>query len=209
MRQAVHAFHGLRLARQDPWECLISYICATYKNIPAIKNMIFELSRRFGHPISYNGHSFYSFPEPGVLANASIDELKKCRLGFRAKLVRQAARTVHANKISLEDLKKVDYQTAKAELQKIEGVGPKVADCVLLFSSEKLEAFPIDVWIRRIVRKHYSDRFDSSFIGGITNRAALSTKAYERIGSFARGYFGRHAGYAQEYLYHFARSHSA
>jgi N-glycosylase/DNA lyase len=206
MRQAVHAFHGLRLARQDPWECLISYICATYKNIPSIKNMIFELSRRFGHQVSHKGCSFYSFPEPEALADASIDELRKCKLGFRAKLVRKAARKVDANEISLEQLKRVDYETAKTELQKVPGVGNKVADCVLLFSLEKLEAFPVDVWIRRIVGKHYSDRFDGSFISGISSKPSLSRMAYERIGSFARGYFGRYAGYAQEYLFHYARS---
>jgi N-glycosylase/DNA lyase len=209
MRQSVHAFHGLRLARQDPWECLISYICATYKNIPAIKNMIFELSRRFGHQVSHKGCSFYSFPEPEILADASIDELRKCKLGFRAKLVRKAAHKVDANEINLEQLKKVDYDTAKAELQKIPGVGNKVADCVLLFSLEKLEAFPVDVWIRRLVGKHYSDSFDRSFISEISSKTSLSRKAYERIGSFARGYFGSYAGYAQEYLFHYVRSRRA
>lgn len=209
MRQSVHAFHGLRLARQDPWECLISYICATYKNIPAIKNMIFELSRRFGHQVSCKGGSFYSFPKPEVLADASIDELRKCKLGFRAKLVRKAAQKVDSNEINLEQLKNVDYETAKAELQKVSGVGNKVADCVLLFSLEKLEAFPVDVWIRRIVGTHYSDRFDTPFIGKISSKTSLSRKAYERIGSFARGYFGRYAGYAQEYLFHYARSRGA
>jgi N-glycosylase/DNA lyase len=206
VRQAVHTFHGLRLARQDPWECLISYICATYKNIPAIKNMIFELSRRFGHQVSHKGCSFYSFPEPEALADASIEELRKCKLGFRARLVREAARKVDANEINLEQLRRVDYETAKAELQKVPGVGNKVADCVLLFSLEKLEAFPVDVWIRRIVGTHYSDRFDRSFFSEITGKPSLSRKTYERIGSFARGYFGRYAGYAQEYLFHYARS---
>ncbi|MDH5634593.1 MAG: DNA repair protein, partial [Candidatus Bathyarchaeota archaeon] len=198
-----------RLARQDPWECLISYICATYKNIPAIKNMIFELSRRFGHQVSYEGCSFYSFPGPEALTDASINELRKCKLGFRAKLVRDAAQKVGANEIDLEHLKKVDYETAKAELQKVSGVGNKVADCVLLFSLEKLEAFPVDVWMRRIVGTHYSDRFDRSLIGKISSKTSLSRKAYERIGSFARDYFGRYAGYAQEYLFHYARSRGA
>jgi N-glycosylase/DNA lyase len=206
MRQSVYAFHGLRLARQDPWECLISYICATYKNIPAIKNMILELSRRFGHQIPYKRGLFYSFPEPETLADASIDELRKCKLGFRAKLVRKAAEKVDSNEINLELLKEVDYETAKAELQKVSGVGNKVADCVMLFSLEKLDAFPVDVWVRRIVGIHYSDRFDTPFIRKISSKTSLSRKAYERIGSFARDYYGRYAGYAQEYLFHYARS---
>jgi N-glycosylase/DNA lyase len=168
--------------------------------------MIFELSRRFGHQVSCKGGSFYSFPEPDVLADASIDELRKCKLGFRARLVRQAAQKVDANEIDLELLKNVDYETAKAELQKVSGVGNKVADCVLLFSLEKLEAFPVDVWIRRIVGTRYSDRFDTPFTGRISSKTSLSRRAYESIGSFARGYFGRYAGYAQEYLFHYARS---
>jgi len=171
--------------------------------------MIFELSRRFGHQVSYKGCSFYSFPGPEALTDASINELRKCKLGFRAKLVRDAAQKVGANEIDLEHLKKVDYETAKAELQKVSGVGNKVADCVLLFSLEKLEAFPVDVWMRRIVGTHYSDRFDRSLIGKISSKTSLSRKAYERIGSFARDYFGRYAGYAQEYLFHYARSRGA
>jgi N-glycosylase/DNA lyase len=205
-KRAVKAFPGLRLARQDPWECLLSYVCATYKNIPAIKNMIFNLSESFGHEVSYEGYPFYAFPEPQDLAAASISELGKCKLGYRARLVREAALKVSHSEIDLEQLKKVDYETAKAELLQIPGVGNKVADCVLLFSLEKLEAFPVDVWMRRIIEKHYSRYFEKSFIDKVSDKASLSKKAYDTMGAFARGYFGRYAGYAQEYLFHFARS---
>ena len=205
IRKAIERFHGLRISRQEPWECLISYICATYMNIPAIKNMIFQLSRRFGHLVSHNGCCVYTFPEPAVLAKASVYELRMCKLGFRAKLVRKAARKIDANDINWDQLKKIDYETAKTELQKVAGVGNKVADCVLLFSLEKLEAFPVDVWIRRVVGTHYLDFFNKSVAKEISSKKSLLKRTYERITSFARGYFGRYAGYAQEYLFHYAR----
>jgi N-glycosylase/DNA lyase len=204
-KQAIQAFFGLRIARQTPWECLISYICATYKNIPAIKNMIFELSKRFGEKIVFENCDFYTFPEPATIANATLNELRKCKLGFRAKRVRETAKMVDSNKVDFETLKKIDYETAKSKLLQLPGVGNKVADCVLLFSLEKLEAFPVDVWMKRIVQEYYTDYFDASFVKRISAKS-LSSKDYNRINSFARDYFGKYAGYAQEYLFHFVRS---
>jgi N-glycosylase/DNA lyase len=209
IQQAVQAFPGLRLARQNPWECLISYICATYKSIPAIRNMILRLSKQFGCQVLHRGQTFYGFPEPGALAEASISELRSCGLGFRAIRVREAARKVNDEETDLEQLRKADYATARIELMEIPGVGNKVADCVLLFSLGKLDAFPIDVRIKRIIEKHYSNYFDKPFITRISEANSLPKKAYDRIGSFARSYFGRYAGYAQEYLYHFAGSRRA
>ena len=103
-------------------------------------------------------------------------------------------------------MKKVDYKTARGELLHLPGVGNKVADCVLLFSLEKLEAFPVDVWIKRVVQMYYANCFDATFIDKLSEKTSLSSKAYNRIGSFARDYFGKYAGYAQEYLFHFIRS---
>jgi len=204
-KQAVQTFFGLRIARQTPWECLISYICATYKNIPSIQNMISELSKRFGENIVFENCGFYAFPEPAAIANATLDELRKCKLGFRAKRVRETARIVDCGEVDFETLKKIDYETAKSKLLRLPGVGNKVADCVLLFSLEKLEAFPVDVWMKRIVREYYADYFDASFIKRISAKS-LSSKDYNRISSFARDCFGKYAGYAQEYLFHFVRS---
>lgn len=206
IKRAVQAFPGLRIVRQNPWECLISYVCATYKNIPAIRNMIFELSRRLGDKTAFENHASYTFPEPSILGNATLNELRKCKLGFRAKRIRETARMVASNEVDFEALKKNDYETAKDELLRLPGVGNKVADCVLLFSLEKLEAFPVDVWIKRTVQKHYANHFDASFISKVSEKTSLSTKEYNRIGSFARKYFGKYAGYAQEYLFHFVRS---
>lgn len=206
IKKAVEAFPGLRIVRQNPWECLISYVCATYKNIPAIKGMISELAKRFGNKIAREKLTYHTFPEPSVLANATLHELRTCKLGFRAERVRETARTVHHNRVDLEALRKVDYERAKNELLKLPGVGNKVADCVLLFSLEKLEAFPVDVWMKRVVESHYTNHFDASFIEKISGKTSLSPREYNKVSSFARGYFGRYAGYAQEYLYHFFRN---
>jgi N-glycosylase/DNA lyase len=206
MRKAINLFYGLRLSRQDPWECLISYICATYKNIPAIKKMIDNISKRFGKRLTFDGYDFYTFPKPSHLASAFPKELESCSLGFRAKRVLETAKLIDRGEFSLESLKHTDYSDAKRELLVLPGVGQKVADCVLLFSLEKLEAFPIDVWMKRAIINLYAYHFDSSFIKGIESKNSLTPKEYEKIGSFAREYFGNYAGYAQEYLFHFLRT---
>ena len=209
IQQATQAFSGLRLARQDPWECLISYICATYKNLLAINRMISSLSKRFGTRLTFGQQTFYTFPEPEALATVALCELRSCGLGFRARRVREAARKVTRGEVDFEQLRTADYAAAKAELQQIPGVGNKVADCILLFSLEKLEAFPIDVRIKRIIEGPYSSRFDKPFIKKLSESSSLSKQAYGRISAFAQSYFGRYAGYAQEYLYHWAGKRGA
>ncbi len=204
--KATEASPGLRLVRQDPWECLVSYMCATYKGIPSIKHMVLELSQRFGEEITFEDCTYHTFPEPETLAHSSIYDLRLCKLGFRAKRVKEAARIVDCHQLELEDLRATDYETARDALLQVPGVGNKVADCVLLFSLDKLEAFPIDTWIKRVIQEHYRHHFDTSFITKISARRSLSAQAYSAISAFARGYFGEFAGYAQEYLYHFARS---
>ena len=206
IRRAIDLFCGLRISRQEPWECLISYICATFKGIPAIKKMIYNLSRCFGEKLTFDGHDFYTFPKPNQLAQTSLKNLKNCGLGFRAERVLETARLVDNGKLDLKLLKKLEYHDVKRELLLLPGVGQKVADCVLLFSLEKLEAFPIDVWIKRATTNMYSKYFESSFIERVANKGSISLKEYETIGSFAREYFGNYAGYAQEYLFHFLRT---
>jgi N-glycosylase/DNA lyase len=205
IKAAVERFEGLRLLRQEPWECLISYVCATNKNIPAIKDMIFRLCENFGERLLFEGREFYTFPTPNDLANADIEELRACKLGFRAERVQNAAKKVNSKELSLEALHKISYEEAWEELLKLPGVGPKVADCVLLFSLDKLEAFPIDVWMKRIVMKHYHDHFERSFVKRVSGKKSLSRAEYRKIGLFGRKYFGKFVGYAQEYLYHYER----
>jgi N-glycosylase/DNA lyase len=205
MRDAVKQFPGLRLLRQEPWECLVSYICATFKNIPAIKLMIYELSKRFGMPVMFEDVEFYGFPKCHALAEASLESLERCGLGYRGAFVRETARVICRGGFDLEALRDMPYDLAKRKLMALPGVGSKVADCVLLFSLDKLEAFPIDVWMKRIVLEHYSQCFAPAFVERLRSRDGLSKSDYEAVYSFGREYFGEFVGYAQEYLYHFKR----
>jgi N-glycosylase/DNA lyase len=206
IKRAVEAFKGLRILRQDPWECLISYICATYKNIQAIKQMLSNLSKKFGDKINFDGYDFYTFPTPERLAKATAEELVKCGLGYRAKYVSETAKMVYENGFEFEGLRKIAYEKAKEELLNFPGVGLKVADCVLLFSLGKFKAFPVDVWIKRVILKYYASHFPNEFIGKISGKKSLTSSEYEKLSLFGRRYFGDYAGYAQEYLYHYERT---
>jgi N-glycosylase/DNA lyase len=205
---AIKTFKGLRILRQDSWECLLSYICATYKNISAIKKMLFNLSKEFGHKVFYDGYDFYTFPTPEKLAKATNRELAECGLGYRAKYVSETAKMISENGFEFEYLRKMPYEKAKEELLNFSGVGLKVADCILLFSSGRLEAFPIDVWIKRTVLKYYANHFPNKFIDRISKNKSITNSEYERMSLFGRRYFGEYAGYAQEYLYHYERTSS-
>jgi N-glycosylase/DNA lyase len=204
--QAIEAFKGLRILRQDPWECLISYICATYKNIQAIKQMLLNLSKKFGDKICFDGYDFYTFPTPQMLAKATVEELAKCGLGYRAKYVSETAKMVYENDFELESLRSLSSKKAREELLNFSGVGLKVADCVLLFSLGKLDAFPVDVWIKRAILKYYRSHFPNEFIRKISGKKSLTSSEYEKANLFGRRYFGDYAGYAQEYLYHYERT---
>jgi len=205
VREAVVKFRGLRLMRQDPWECLISYICATNKNIPAVKNMIKNLCARFGKKILANGEEVYTFPQPRNLAQSSLKDLRLCKLGFRAERIKKTSRLMSDSHFDLAALKTMPYEKAKKELTALPGVGPKVADCVLLFSLEKLEAFPIDIWMKRIISEFYREHFERSFVEKVKAKKSLSPHEYAIINSFGRKYFGEYVGYAQEYLFHYQR----
>ena len=206
IRNALREFWGLRIIRQDPWECLISYICATFKSIAAIKQMLFKLSEKFGERMTLDGWDFYTFPMPEKLAKATESALMDCGLGYRAKYVLATSKRILENDFSLESLRKMPYQQAKKELLNFPGVGLKVADCVLLFSLGKSEAFPVDVWVKRVILKHYAANFPKAFIEKISSHDSLSNGEYEKLNEFGRNYFGKYAGYAQEYLYHYERT---
>jgi N-glycosylase/DNA lyase len=202
--KALKQFWGLRLIRQDPWECLISYICATYKSIPAIKHMLNNLAAKFGEPLELEGKKFFAFPKAERLATASEASLGECGLGYRAKYLLATSKRV-CDGFDLEGLKRLPYVDAKKALMDLPGVGAKVADCVLLFSLGKLEAFPVDVWVKRVVLNHYADKLEPELLQRLNSRDGLSNGDYERLNGFGRGYFGEFAGYAQEYLYHYER----
>ena len=205
INRAVHNLAGLRILHQDPWECLISYICATYKNIPAIKHMLLNLSRKMGEEILVDDERLYTFPTPSRLAKASMKDLTDCGLGYRARYILETARMVHERVINTDELQEMTYDKARKELLKLSGVGLKVTDCVLLFSLRKLEAFPIDVWMRRVLIRNYSNHFSKDFVKRISTGKSFSNSEYNKLNAFGREYFGKYAGYAQEYLFHYER----
>ena len=205
VRTALREFWGLRLIRQEPWECLISFICATYKSVVAIRQMLQRLSAKYGEKLVFDGFDFHAFPTPERLAAASLRDLEGCGLGYRARYVLETARMVCAGECDLEALRNMPYEEARMQLCQFPGVGSKVADCVLLFSLGKLEAFPVDVWVKRILLRYYAGRFDAGFVRKLSSQGSLSNSEYEKLNGFGRAYFGGFAGYAQEYLYHYER----
>lgn len=206
IRKALQRFEGLRIVRQDPWECLISFICATYKSIAAIQHMLRQLSEKYGEKKIFDGQDFYIFPTPSTLACASEKELRECGLGYRAKYVQATAKKICEEKFDLESLKAMPYLEARKKLVEFPGVGLKVADCVLLFSLEKTEALPVDVWIKRVILNHYAKELPEELVKKLSAHDSLSTSEYEKLNAFGRSYFGKYAGYAQEYLFHYERT---
>lgn len=194
-------YAGLRLMRQEPEQCLFSFVCASNTNIPMIRRMLGALAKKYGEAVSVDGRTFHTFPSAGALHRADEGELRSCGLGYRAKALKAAAGAVATGELDLGLLKKVGYDDARKELLKLYGVGPKIADCVLLFSLDKLDAFPIDVWIARALASNYRQLAapGTKFAGKLTLRQ------YEAVSKGAREYFGRYAGYAQQFLYYHMR----
>lgn len=185
MNKAIAKYRGLRLIHQEPQECLPSFIASAFSNIPKIKMSLNKMSEKFGKKINFDGKTFYSFPELKDIDDLAA--LKACSLGFRAERI-FALRNLDNR--YFDRLRRLSYAEAKKELMNIEGVGSKVADCVLLFSLEHHNAFPTDVWIERVIQRNYLK-------GKKTN--------IKMIEEFGKSYFGRYAGYAQQYLFHHIR----
>jgi len=214
MTTAISELNGLRLIKQSPWECLASFICATYKNIISIKKMISNICYRLGQRIEFEGIIYYTFPEPEIVAKVDRQTLEDCGLGYRAKFLQETAKRITSREVSLDNLESSNYENTRAILlgntgkgKILSGVGPKVADCVMLFSLEKLDAFPIDVWIRRTIQKYYSHLFenDTNHQTSFWKNKSISGTEYNTISKKMRRYFGSYAGYAQEYLFHYTR----
>jgi N-glycosylase/DNA lyase len=206
IKKALRQFEGLRIVRQVPWECLISFICATYKSIAAIELMLCKLSMKFGERTVFDGMEFFTFPGVEKLALASEAALRECGLGYRAKYVQATAQKIYEEKISLESFIPMPYLDARKKLAEFPGVGLKVADCVLLFSMDKMEAFPVDVWVKRIILNHYANQLPQDFVKKLKSHDSLTNGEYQKVNDFGRSYFGKYAGYAQEYLFHYERT---
>ncbi len=188
MDSLIRKYRGLRLIRQDPWECLVSYICSSNNTIRNITNSIRRLCECFGSEIE---QGYYSFPAPESLAEIELCDIMQCKMGFRAPNVLKVAGMVADGEFDLYGIKDLSYEEGRRELLKIKGVGSKIADCVLLFAFGKLESFPVDTHIEQIMDRFYGEHF----------KAAKKSKKRSEIAEFARRYFGRYCGYAQEYLY--------
>ena len=152
MKKAISNFPGMRILRQDPFQCYISFIVSSNSNIPNIQTRLQKLSQRFGERKMIDGMEFFLFPKPEKLANASIADIAKCGLGYRTKYVKKASIAVDKGMINFSSLKKLDYHEARDSLCQVFGIGKKVADCILLFSLDKLEAVPLDRWVLRILQ---------------------------------------------------------
>jgi len=211
---AVQKFYGLRLVRQDTWECLASFVLATNANIPRIRKMVAAVCELYGRVSEFEGEPFREFPPAEVLAGSSIADLRRCGLGYRAPFLKKVAESVAQGRIDFAKVESLGYEEARKELlselsgeKLLLGVGPKVADCVLLFSCGKDEAFPIDVWIARALVRSYPRMLGPSIRSRLTRdgKPKLSQQDYERVSDAARRRFGRYAGYAQQYLFMAAR----
>jgi len=198
VKSAVKKFQGLRILRQDPFQCLISFIVSSNSNIPKIKNNLENISKKFGKKIKFHNQDFFLFPDPKKLAKASINEITSCGVGYRAKFIKEAAKIIILKEIDFDYLKKCDYQKAKENICQIPGVGGKVADCVLLFSLDKLEAVPLDRWIIRILEKYYSKKFE-------IKTKTITEKQYNILHKKIINHFGPFAGYSQQFLFKMER----
>jgi N-glycosylase/DNA lyase len=189
---AARAFcRGLRIIRQPTWECLATFICSSMKQVAHIRQISRKLRERFGERQQVDDHFVYTFPNAARIAASSEKELRECALGYRAKNLLATARQVASGNVDLDALTILSDVDLRRRLCQLPGVGAKVANCVMLFAYERLRAFPIDVWIERVLRERYFPRARKLNAG--------------RLRAFTEKYFGDHGGYAQQYLFHHAR----
>jgi N-glycosylase/DNA lyase len=190
MNEARDFCRGLRIIRQPKWECLATFICSSMKQVAHIRQISLTLRRRFGDRRKIGDYVVYTFPPAQRIARATENDLRECALGYRAKNLLTTASFVASGECDLESWSALSDHDLRKKLRSLPGVGAKIANCVLLFAYERLRAFPIDVWIERVLRQQYFPR----------------KKVTEpRLREFSEIYFGEHGGYAQQYLFHHAR----
>lgn len=180
---------GIRILQQEFWECLISFIISSNNFIPRIKKIINSICTEYGDEVVYKGNTYYTLPKPDKLYGLLECDLDFCKSGYRCGYILDAARYMTEGGMELENFTKISTVEARKELIKIKGVGPKVADCILLFSAGKYDVFPTDVWIKKAVHHFYS----------------LKSSSNKDISTFAKEKYGDLAGFAQQYLFFFGR----
>ena len=192
LKDAIESMWGVRILNQDFFETLISFIISQNKQIPHIKKIVADISAKFGtYKGTYGGADMYTFPTLEQLANASEEDFKELKTGLRAPYIMDAIRRNMAGQFDINELKSMDYDSCIKELMTIKGVGEKVANCVSLFGLGKKEAFPVDVWIKRIMETMYFDGVDTP---------------KDKIAAFAKEQFGELGGFAQQYLFYYGKS---
>lgn len=195
MKKSIEYGKGIRILNQNLWETIISFIISANNNIPRIKGIIERISERYGEEIEYNGKKYYTFPTVEQLSKASVSDLRKLGLGFRDVRVYETTQIILNKQVDLEYLQnEKDFNKVRETLLTLPGVGPKVADCILLFSTlKRWEAFPIDVWVRRVMNELYIKNEDETKV----DKRQIEKIAYEKFGDLA--------GLAQQYLFYWKR----
>ena len=194
LKQGIQYGEGIRILKQDLWEMIISYIISANNNIPRIKKIIERMSEKYGNKLELDGEIFYTFPTVEQLSKATVEELRGLGLGFRDKRVYETTQLILNKEIDLDYLKSIqDSNNLREELNKLPGVGDKVADCIMLFSMKRFDVFPIDVWVRRVINDLYIKNEDETKVNKKEIRNLAETK------------YGKLAGIAQQYLFYWKR----
>lgn len=191
LRKSIEFGSGIRLLRQDPFEMIISFIISSNNRIPMIKRAIKNISKKWGKCIEYKGNKYYTFPKLNDIKDATIEELQECGVGFRARYIKGTVIALCENN-NIKNMLESDDDECYKKLQKFMGVGPKVADCIMLFGMNKFSAFPVDVWVKRAMQYFY----------------VAPDVSLKKIREFAREKFGKLSGYAQQYLFYYARENN-
>jgi N-glycosylase/DNA lyase len=192
MKDSIAFAPDLRIVRDPLFPCLISFISSIQKNIPAIHTLMNNIREKWGPTYEFREKTYYGFPSVDELSRATVSDFEGLNAGYRSKFFVKTIEAMIRADVIEEDLRAMEYSEAHRMLKTLHGVGDKVADCVCLFSLGFLEAFPIDVWIEKVIQSHYP----------IFEREG---KTYQKRSEAARNYFGQYAGYAQEYLFYYSR----
>ncbi len=194
LKESIEFGSGIRILNQDLWETIISFIISANNNIPRIKGIIERISKKYGNELEWNNEKYYTFPTPKQLSKASVEDLRALGLGFRDKRVYDTTKIILNNEISLKELiEEKDVNILREKLLTLPGVGPKVADCIMLFGLKRFEVFPIDVWVRRVMNDLYIKNEDETKV----NKREIEKLAMEKYKNLA--------GLAQQYLFYWKR----
>ncbi len=195
LKKSIEYGEGIRILNQDLWECIISFIISANNNIPRIKKIIDRISENYGEEIIWNDKKYYTFPTEKELSKASIEDLRKLGLGFRDKRVYTTTKMILNKEVDLDEIIKLDNSNEiREKLLSLDGVGEKVADCIMLFSLKRFDVFPVDVWVRRVMNELYIKNENEEKV----NKTEVRKIAEEKFGSLA--------GIAQQYLFYYRKN---